>query len=725
VKTGVLPGLDRVLATTRIFLPELSDKLKHAIKVGLSITLAYMIPLAMGWSQPSTTATTVMLIAATGGVSESLMKGTLRVIGTLIGASIGLFLIANFPQDRELYLLLVAITISIILYLYKSFRGDGTVFILSAVMVLMVFNGGDIADSFLYGIDRTWMTIFGVIVYSLVGTFLWPVNVRHDCAGQARQLAALSADLFRLFAEPSVDSQPADETDRQNDSHELITRAVQARATLQSSYDKARSTSEQMAYADVEWRALLFGYDQLMKTLAVGISSPADGHIDYARHISNYAAITGEITDLFDAIDAGWAGRRVDLAEAGTAPVYDRDALMQLPHLQISAVMARGQALGNLYRRLYKLHAYTQYINANGEPVSDDETIPPQPRFVWLDAENFKTALKVFLTYWVAIAVWIYLNPPGGYMYVTFACVLVPLLSFSPLQPKQLVILFTLCFVFAIPSYIFILPQLTLGYELALFLFTYTFVAYYFLQGPLSIFFLLGMFTLGISNTMNYNFGVFLSIVLMFYLAVATLTLSHFFPFSPRAEHLLLLMRRRFFRYAAGLLASAGVDGWSARYRQRIYRGLLTLTIAKLRMWGRLVDLGHFTKTTRDKLVAFSGNCALLNFRLNALIDSGVDFSHNPIVQQAKRLSTGDTYLQTLRSLLNEQSPREVALSEEAVEERLRAFVDTVNIEAYRTVDIAGFYVYLNLHREFHNALMECGRSMRGIDWANLRESRF
>ena len=52
----------------------LSDKAKFALKVALSLTLAYMVPMAMGWSQPSTAATTVMLIAATGGVRDSLMK---------------------------------------------------------------------------------------------------------------------------------------------------------------------------------------------------------------------------------------------------------------------------------------------------------------------------------------------------------------------------------------------------------------------------------------------------------------------------------------------------------------------------------------------------------------------------------------------------------------------------------------------------------------------------
>lgn len=42
-----------------------------------------------------------MLIASTGSRRESLAKGTLRVLGTLVGAVIGLLLVGMFAQDRH------------------------------------------------------------------------------------------------------------------------------------------------------------------------------------------------------------------------------------------------------------------------------------------------------------------------------------------------------------------------------------------------------------------------------------------------------------------------------------------------------------------------------------------------------------------------------------------------------------------------------------------------
>lgn len=148
----------------------MNDKIKFAIKVSLSLTLAYLIPFAMGWPQASTAATTVMLIASTGSRRESLAKGTLRVLGTLVGAVVGLLLVGLFAQDRLLYMLSVSVVVSFIFYFRNAYQKDPTLLMLTGVMTLMMSNGGDAEGAFLYGVDRAYMTVFGVVVYTLVGT---------------------------------------------------------------------------------------------------------------------------------------------------------------------------------------------------------------------------------------------------------------------------------------------------------------------------------------------------------------------------------------------------------------------------------------------------------------------------------------------------------------------------------------------------------------------------
>ena len=196
-------------------------KLQYAIKTSLSLTLAYLIPMSLGWPQPQTAATTVMLIAATGMASESLQKGVSRILGTVAGAFIGLSLIALFPQDRMIYLIAVSCVVSVIIYLYNAYQGDSTLFMLTAVVMLMVFNGGDADGAFLYGVDRAFMTAFGVIVYTVVASMLWPVRT----ADNMRALAAGMSKTYLGAFEQLTHPQDQNKTSLNTSSAALLTEA--------------------------------------------------------------------------------------------------------------------------------------------------------------------------------------------------------------------------------------------------------------------------------------------------------------------------------------------------------------------------------------------------------------------------------------------------------------------------------------------------------------------
>ena len=367
------------------------------------MVLAFIIPFSMGWDQASTAATTVMLIAATGSVRDSIYKGFLRLVGTLIGAVIGLTLIMLMPQDRLLYLLSVSIIVSIIVYLYYAYQGDSTAFMLTAMMLMMVFNGGDAEGAFIYGIDRTFMTLFAIVLYTLISVFIWP---HHD-------------------------------------------------------------------------------NDKLTK--------------------------------------------------------------IELKHT-----------------------------------------------FVWGDLESFKSAIQVFLIFWFTTYLWITFNPPGGFMFVVLATLLSLLTSFSPLKPMVLITLFTLGFIFAIFMYVAVLPNLESGYALAIFLFVYAFIAYYVINPKMSIFFLLGLFTMGISNEMHYNFDVFLMTLLMFYLFLSVLILFYYFPFSTKAEHLYVMFQERYFKYLKKYLDSKGKSDFYAFHLLRL--------VPKIKLWSSKIDFKHFDERSKEPI---------------------------------------------------------------------------------------------------------------------------
>jgi uncharacterized membrane protein YfcA len=396
-----------------------SNKLKFSIKLSISMVLAFMIPMALAWDQPSTAAITVMLIASAGGVSESLSKGVTRIIGTVIGAVIGLTLIAVFPQDRLLYLLSLSLILMIIIYLYYTYRGDSSVFILSAMVIMMIFLQGP-ENAFLYGIDRTYMTIFGIVVYSVVGIFIWPFK----------------------------------------------------------------------------------------------------------------------------------------------AEIIDKET--DFPEVESSL---------------------------------------KKKSFVFLDPDNFKATLQLLCVFWASTFFWIVFNPPGGFLLVILATLLGLLTTFSPLKPTILMILLSIGFVFATAMYIFVLPNLVYAWQLGIFIFIYTFIGFYFIPPKITIFFLLGMFLLGIDNTMNYDFGIFLNILLVFYLFLIILMLFNNFPFSTKPEHLFLKNKERYFKHIEAFLSTGNKN------KQKFHLFHLQLIIKKIELWSSKIDTGYFSKVSKEELALFVKRC--------------------------------------------------------------------------------------------------------------------
>ena len=396
-----------------------SEKLKFALKVSFSLMLAYMIPMAMGWEQANVAAMTVMFIAGSGTLRNSFNMGVIRVIGTIIGATLGMTLIAVFPQERMAYLSSLSLLMSVISYLYYAYQGDKTVIMLTGVTTMMIYISGP-EDAFIYGMDRTYMTIFGIIVYTLVGVLIWPQK------------------------------------------------------------DEGKSS------------------------------------------------------------------------------------------------------------------------------VIQDET----KRFIWLDPEYFKATLQLFLVFWFSVVFWILLNPPGGFLVVVLASALGLVTSFSPIKPGLLIVLFSIGFIFAALMYVLVLPNLMYAWELGLFLFAYTFIAFYFINAKISIFFLLGMFLLGIKNTMSYNFDVFLMILLTFYIFLMILMFFYNFPFSSKPEHLFSLAKDRFLSHAQSLenlekLPNEYFKGKKIAY----HKAHMLICSKKLLLWGSKIDTQYFNNVFKEQIQVFCYEC--------------------------------------------------------------------------------------------------------------------
>jgi uncharacterized membrane protein YccC len=97
----------------------LSTRTKEAIKTGLAMAIAYGIALYMDWEKPYWAGFAVAMISlSTAG--QSLNKGAMRMLGTLVAATAVLTFIALFAQDRWWFIGILSVYLGFCGYMFTG-----------------------------------------------------------------------------------------------------------------------------------------------------------------------------------------------------------------------------------------------------------------------------------------------------------------------------------------------------------------------------------------------------------------------------------------------------------------------------------------------------------------------------------------------------------------------------------------------------------------------------
>jgi hypothetical protein len=692
---------------------------RHAFKTALSLTLAYLIPMSMGWPQPETAAITVMLITATGLASDSLQKGVMRVLGTVAGAIIGLTLIALFPQERLSYLLAASITVSLLAYLYNAYQGDSTLFMLTAVVMLMVFNGGDAEGAFIYGIDRAFMTAFGVIVYTVVASTLWPVRAVDNTRQMAAAVASGYSRAFMLLVHPV--------TEGPENTDEELAGLLASEAAFQTHFAGIKRYSDGVEAYLGEWNCVVGCYEELQSVLLPALRQETRRGVNFGDYLENYSEVVTNVEAMFRQLEASWRQKVSPQARKAIAVKYRRGSLLSAPHLTVAAVATRAEVLDKIQDILLELNSALDSMQFDrGEFVARRKP-RGKPTFIWLDLENAKTAARMFLTFWLATALWITINPPLGFTFVALCSVLVLLVSYTPVSPKLLIILFTIGFACALPAYVFLLPHMTHWLELAAFMFAYAFLGFYIFQGPVSLFFMLGLFALGIQNTMSYHFDVILLVVLTLYMLCALLIITTHFPFTSKPERLYASVCRRFFKSCAHTIDIAS----DFRRRPRpIPATDSSSLLAKLHSWGPKIDGKYFTANPAQKIGRLNQACDLLHGQIEAMLLRRAEFAGNRLVVATYNPDSPKLLVELCDNLAEPGNTGQDTFSQ--VETRLmdlKERLDNLRLEQelqkYERAELAQFFIYINLQQSVLNNIRACYDARQALDWEQLARTRF
>ena len=717
-------GIRRLLSALTHF--QLSDKFKFAVKASLSLALVYLIALSQGWNNAATAATTIMIIAATESLGDSVMKGLLRVIGTLIGAVTGMILIGIFPQDRELYLLSASVIVTILLYFARAYKGDMTIFLLTAITLMTIFKNGEVDDVFLYGVDKTFMTVFGIVIYTLVGIFLWPVSTKDDSMEQAASLTEAQKELFQ--------SRDADRETRTQKHQQTL----QIQQALTQTLGRINS-SIQENFSPRQWESVLRDYKEITQHLT--LLSYHDEH-RFSNHmkkfIPNISQLEKEIGHLFETIAQAWKNHIPIKIPDAFKPTLDHHHLERLSELECASLSSTLSNLEALHTHLRTLAAKLNALNTPQPtwfPI--DKSLQQESRFFWFDVEHLKASLVTFLIFWTGSLLWIYFNPPGGFMLVSLAAGLSVITAFTPVRPSLMIIIFTLAFVFATLMYILVLPNLSYGWELGMFIFLYGFIGFYFINLQISIFFLLGLLTLNITNEMYYAFDLFLLTLVLFYAFLFLLLFFYYIPFSTKPEHMFLTMKDRLFRYAATLLEhnrnrivgkSSLVESIAAAYAKHH----LMSTVKKMQLWASQIDTKYFDAIEKKKLLQFTKSCETFIYLLLTMYSHDRTNRQNPLVRDFLTQNSQYALVPLLRAYAKRTPLKDIDTkwrNKEVLmlhlEKKLQAFGEQQKKHDYTPEEIMQFYTTISLHKNVWSALFTCSEEMTTLDLNVLEESRF
>lgn len=167
----------RLLAADAFSNPE---HVRFALKVTLAVMICYIVTRLANWPGIGTCVVTAFFVAL-GTVGETLHKATLRFVGCLIGAALGLgailLLMPRMTNIGELLLLLAPVT------LLAAWVSCGTERIAYAglqiglAFYLVVLHGFSPTIDMYTARDRTIGILFGNIVIFVIFTTIWPVSV--------------------------------------------------------------------------------------------------------------------------------------------------------------------------------------------------------------------------------------------------------------------------------------------------------------------------------------------------------------------------------------------------------------------------------------------------------------------------------------------------------------------------------------------------------------------
>jgi uncharacterized membrane protein YccC len=717
-----------------------STRTKEAFKTGLTMAIAYGIALQMDWDRPYWAAFTVAFISLpTAG--QSLHKGALRMLGTLVAGVAALILIALFPQERWWFMVFLSVYIGFCTYLMTGKKNQYFYQVMAFVCVIICFDGGaNSLNAFQTTVVRIQQTGMGILVYTLVSVFLWPRTSGGELNDASRKLVAVQRGLFETYRalmtgrDPGVDSRS-----QRMQEVQLLTRLEQAlEAAEVDSYDV-------WAVRD-QWRLFLGESKTRMEILERWRESLAEiAPLDLNKLLPNLEAVCAELEKGFEKIQGILAGEAPAHALKPIALAVDKTKLAARSHFERAALAVTKTQLDHLEALNRSLFDRVQNImgfsRQSSKPFRDKETHGG----LALDPDRIAAVVRVLSGLWLAFLIWVYIDPPGHASFVVIAVSLgLAFARFPQLPVSKTLLPAILSCGFAGVVYVFVMPHLSGYLQLGLMIFAVTFGITYLFHTPqqgLSRAFGLAFFAVltSIANQQTYNFATFANSTAMIVLGLSLLLVTSYIPFRPHPEKAFLRLVRRFFRHADFLMSRMALDrkpqiGWKDRRKMMFYQKDILELPQKLAAWGGQIDQRLFPGNTPEQIQTLVNSLHALALRLKDLLSARENPQSTLLAREliedvrAWRIAIETLFQRWSDNPVTEPDAdlqEQLALKLNVMEARIDQTLTLAEQEALRPEDYGNFYQLIGSYRGLSESVVAHAQLAKGLNWAHWKEERF
>jgi hypothetical protein len=588
---------------------------------------------------------------------------------------------------------------------------------------------------------RAQETGLGILVYSLISIFIWPITSRADFEAAAGKLLATQKQLFRSYLNLISGLRGTGEAQA------LRAQEIQEMTRFGQLLDAAQTDTYEVWEVRQQWGRYRSHAAELTETMARWRVSLAEvKSLDLSRLLPNLDAFGAELEERLVQIGRMLANQRPDRHPAAMDLSLNMAEVRVLSNFHKAALVVTRSRLQHLERLTRSLFGNLSDIKGFGQSVSKADTAPRQRGGFVLDPDRMMFTIRVIVTMWLAYLGVIYINDfPGGAGFVSMAVPFAMAMATMPQLPVSL--LFVPAAVSVLSAglvHIFVMPQLSGFIGLGSLIFAATFAICHLFATPrqaLGRALGLAMFVriASISNEQTYSFLLVANTALMFALLFLILIITARVPFSFRPERAFLRLLGRFFRSCEYLMSTMSWDPQRDvtrpnHWRKAFHAREVSTLPRKLTVWAPHVDTKALSGTSPQQIQAVVTSLQGLSYRLQELLEERGNPQAQFLVQElladfrtwrlrmqktfqhlAKNPTAGEreTFRRNLDRILNHLEEHIMGALNKAPESKVS--------------DLTGenFYRLLGAYRGVSEALVNYVGSAGTIDWERWKEERF